>query len=104
MTDDSDPLHEPGKRRRPFWVWAAAFMWLIALLILLEYTLSSFAEYEPQAGVLAGALGFGLLLAGLIIILVRSTAGYTTQTPLARPNRPTSTSPQTQSKEEHHDG
>lgn len=58
-------------RRRSCSSWMAWFLWGIVLFILLEYALSSFSEHEPQAGLLAGALFLGLLMAGLILEFVK---------------------------------
>lgn len=53
--------------RRPLYQWLAWFVWLVVLGILAEFALTSFAEHETQAGVLAAALLAGILLAGLIV-------------------------------------
>ncbi len=58
-------------RRRPLYEWLLWLVWLIALALLLEFALSSIAEYEPQAATLSGALFVGLLIAGLIVWFVR---------------------------------
>ncbi|QPC84475.1 hypothetical protein G4Y79_08890 [Phototrophicus methaneseepsis] len=62
-------------RRRPLAAWMGWLLWLLMLGILLEYALTSFGEYEPQAGILAGALFCGLLLAGAIIGFVQTAEG-----------------------------
>ena len=68
------PDHEHGSERltiriskRPLYQWLAWFVWLIVLGILAEFALTSFAEHETQAGILAAALLAGVLLAGLIV-------------------------------------
>lgn len=58
-------------RRRSVREWLALILWLTALLVLLEFTISSRYEREGQAAVLAGALFVGLLLAGLIVQVMR---------------------------------
>lgn len=58
-------------RRRTASEWLAWGLWLLSLAILLEYTWSSFVEGETQATVLAGALFFGLLAAGVIVNIMR---------------------------------
>lgn len=58
-------------RRRPCASWMAWFLWLVALAILLEFSLSSFAEREPQPGVVAGGMFLALLMAGLIIEITK---------------------------------
>ncbi|MBN8639566.1 MAG: hypothetical protein J0M07_29885, partial [Anaerolineae bacterium] len=60
-------------RRRTASEWLAWGLWLLSLAILLEYTWSSFVEGETQATVLAGALFFGLLAAGVIVNFNHST-------------------------------
>jgi hypothetical protein len=69
----STPAQEPEPeitiriRRRPLYEWLFWLIWLILLAILSEFTLGSFAEQEPQAGITAGALFVCLLVAGLIV-------------------------------------
>ncbi|MBK8027225.1 MAG: hypothetical protein IPK19_39000 [Chloroflexi bacterium] len=58
-------------RRRSTAEWLAWVLWIVLLAVLLEYSLGSFAEYEQQAGILAGALFVGLLIAGVIIHFMR---------------------------------
>jgi hypothetical protein len=72
-SDDHDKpkFHTVRIRRRPLYEWLLWLVWLIALALLLEFVLSSLAEYERQAATLAGALFVGLLLAGLIVWFVR---------------------------------
>ena len=59
-------------RRRSVVEWLAWLIWLVALIILGEYTLSSIAEQEPQASVLAAAMCGSLLLAGIIVEVIKS--------------------------------
>lgn len=59
-------------RRRTLAEWLAWLIWLVALIILGEYTLSSIAEQEPQASVLAAAMCGSLLLAGIIVEVIKS--------------------------------
>lgn len=59
-------------RRRPFTSWILWFLWFLTLLILLEFTVTSFDEREPQAGIIAGALFFGILLAGFIVEIIKT--------------------------------
>jgi hypothetical protein len=59
-------------RRRSAREWLSGFSWLILLIVLLEYTLRSLDEHEPQAAVLAGALFLGLLIAGIVFQIVCS--------------------------------
>ena len=58
-------------RRRPCASWMAWFLWLVALAILLEFSLASFAEREVQPGVVAGGMFVVLLMAGLIIEITK---------------------------------
>lgn len=68
----SDEQVAAWKPARPLWVWSAISTWVMVLAILLEYTLASLAELEPQAAILAGAIFIGLLMAGIITLLVRT--------------------------------
>ncbi len=77
-----------SRRTRPLWGWAALFAWLVFLAILLEYALSSFAEVEPQAGILAIAIFFGFLVAGIIAILVHNVSGHFLSEDVSGPNTP----------------
>lgn len=58
-------------RREPLYVWLARLVWLIGLIVLLEYALASRQEREPQAAITAGALFLVILLAGVITEIVR---------------------------------
>ncbi len=59
-------------RRYTFAEWCGWIIWLMALGILLEYAITSFAEDERQAGVVAGVIAFGLLLAKIIIEVMKT--------------------------------
>ncbi len=58
-------------KREPLHVWLARLLWLICLVLLLEYALQSHHEREPQAAITAGALCLVLLVAGIIVEVVR---------------------------------
>ncbi len=71
-------------RRRSFAEWCGWLIWLIMLGILVEYGITSISEEEPQAGILAGVIAFGLLFAGIIVELMKSVdlrSEYDTQPP-----------------------
>ena len=103
MTNDPN-RHEPSTsggnyrwlrlRRRTPSEWLAWVLWLILLAVLLEYTLTSFAEYDPQAGVLAGALLGGLLIAGVIVNLMRGVDAQSRYRYRSEPIVQTTTSPE----------
>lgn len=59
-------------RRYTFAEWCGWIIWLITLGILLEYALTSFAEDERQAGIVAGVIAFGLLLAKIIVEVMKN--------------------------------
>ena len=59
-------------RRYTFAEWCGWIIWIIALGILLEYALTSFAEDERQAGIVAGVIAFGLLLAKIIVEVMKN--------------------------------
>jgi hypothetical protein len=63
-------------RRRSLAEWLAWLLWLMTLIIVLEYSLTSFREHERQAGILAGAMFIGLLLAGIIIEVIKNVEIY----------------------------
>lgn len=69
---DNTRYHILRIRRRSLAAWMGWLIWLIALVILLEYAIASFREHEQQAGIIAGAIFVGLLIAGIIIEVVRS--------------------------------
>lgn len=77
MKHSSSPPDQQGNhrlirlRRRAISEWLALLIWLVLLVILLEYALTSLYEHETQAAILAGALGIGLLVAGIIIQFMR---------------------------------
>ncbi|MBX3085491.1 MAG: hypothetical protein KF716_27900 [Anaerolineae bacterium] len=52
--------------------WSGWIIWLLALGILFEFAITSLAEDEPQAGILAGVIAFGLLLAKIIVEVMKS--------------------------------
>lgn len=58
-------------KREPLYVWLTRLLWLIGLVLLLEYALQSHHEREPQAAITAGALWLVLLVAGVIVEVVR---------------------------------
>ncbi len=71
-------------RRRSFTEWCGWLIWLIMLGILVEYAITSLSEDEPQAGILAGVIALGLLLAGIIVEFMKSVdlrSEYDTQPP-----------------------
>lgn len=59
-------------RRYSFAEWCGWIIWLITLGILLEYAITSFAEDERQAGIVAGVIAFGLLLAKIIVEVMKN--------------------------------
>ena len=72
-------------RRRPLYEWLLWLVWLILLAILGEFTLGSFAEQEPQAGITAGALFVCLLVAGLIVWAMQRAESHSPYRPPAPP-------------------
>ena len=70
----SQPRKSPDKsrfftvriRRKPLYEWLLWGLWLLVLVVLLEFTLASRREYEWQAATLAGALLLILLLGGVV--------------------------------------
>ena len=58
-------------RRRSLAEWCGWLIWLIMLGILLEYAVTSMAEDERQAGILAGVIALGLLFAGIIVEVMK---------------------------------
>lgn len=58
-------------RRRSLAEWCGWLIWLIMLGILTEYAIASIAEDEHQAGVLAGVIALGVLLAGIIVEVMK---------------------------------
>jgi Na+/H+ antiporter NhaD/arsenite permease-like protein len=58
-------------KREPLYIWLARLLWLICLIILLEYAVQSHYEREPQAAISAGALCLVLFVAGVIVEVVR---------------------------------
>lgn len=71
-TTRDERWHIVHVRRRSLLEWLAWLIWLGSLVILSEYALSSIAEQEPQASVLAGAMCGSLLLAGIIVEVIKS--------------------------------
>lgn len=68
---DRQLWHHFYVRRRSLAEWLMWLIWLVILLILLDYSLVSFIEDEPQAGILSGAIFMGLLLAGMVVEVVK---------------------------------
>ena len=66
--DDADYIHI---KREPLYVWLSRLVWVILLILLLEYAFKSHVEREPQATITASALAIFLLVAGVIIEVVR---------------------------------
>lgn len=66
-----DDSHYIRIKREPLHVWLGRLVWLICLVVLLEYALQSRQEREPQAAITAGALCLFLLIAGVIVEIVR---------------------------------
>ena len=66
--------------------WSGWIIWLLALGILFEFAITSLAEDEPQAGILAGVIALGLLLSKIIVEVMKSidlSSKYTdTQPPI----------------------
>ncbi|WP_162909674.1 hypothetical protein [Aggregatilinea lenta] len=55
----------------PLYVWLARLTWVIILIVLLEFDVTSWQEREPHAAILATALLIVLLLAGILVEVVR---------------------------------
>lgn len=66
--DDADYIHI---KREPLRVWLGRLIWVILLILLLEYAFKSYQEREPQAMITASALATFLLTAGVIVEVVR---------------------------------
>jgi hypothetical protein len=69
---DTRRYHVFRLRRRSLAEWLAWLVWFVLLIVFLEYAITSFAEYERQAAIVAGAIFVGLLAAGIIIEVVKS--------------------------------
>lgn len=59
-------------RRRSLIEWCGWLVWLIALGILTEYAITSVAEDERQAGILAGIIALGVLFAGIVVEIMKN--------------------------------
>jgi archaellum biogenesis protein FlaJ (TadC family) len=69
-----DPLYYTFRlRRRSFAEWCGWFLWLLAIGILVEFAVTSMAEYERQAGIVAAVIALGLLFAGIIVEVMRTS-------------------------------
>ncbi len=58
-------------RRKPLYERLLWGLWLLLLLVLLEFTLASRRDYEWQAATLAGALFLILLVGGAVAGVIR---------------------------------
>jgi hypothetical protein len=66
-----DDTHYIRIKREPLYVWLGRLIWLICMVVLLEYALQSRQEREPQAAITAGALCLFLFIAGVLVEVVR---------------------------------
>jgi 4-hydroxybenzoate polyprenyltransferase len=53
-------------RRRPLHVWLSWLLWGLALVVSLEYAVTSLYEHEIQAAVIAGLVFIFLMGGGLV--------------------------------------
>jgi uncharacterized iron-regulated membrane protein len=58
-------------RRRRWWFWALAGLWLLLELLLLQTALASVAEGEPRAATISGIAAIVLAAAGVLLWLRR---------------------------------
>ncbi|HOA25634.1 MAG: hypothetical protein WBH90_08770 [Aggregatilineales bacterium] len=78
MTDNSGAARstesepKPGDRNHLSWRgWLVLAMWVVVLIIFLEYAVRSVQEREIQAAVIAGIVFVFLLLGGLVLLTLR---------------------------------
>ena len=69
--DSDTQYHNVRIRRRTTAEWCLWLLWLITLVVLAEFALTSFAEHERQAGILASMLALGWLLGGVIVEVMK---------------------------------
>ena len=63
--------HNLRIRRRTSAEWCLWLLWLITLIVLAEFAITSFAEHERQAGILASVLAVGWLCGGIIVEVMK---------------------------------
>lgn len=72
IPNDGEPKYITIRIRRRAWCERLGWLlWLIFLLMLLEFALASGREYETQAAVISWITFFCLLLGGLAVAYVR---------------------------------
>ena len=52
-------------RKRPWWYWLVAVVWLALVLFFLNFGLASSAELEPQATLIAYVIAVVLIIVGI---------------------------------------
>ncbi|MFP3852936.1 MAG: hypothetical protein ACLFWD_01440 [Anaerolineales bacterium] len=57
-------------RKRPWWMWALAGLWLLAEIFILQTAIASHWEFEPQAAAINWVI-FALLLGGGVGLWIR---------------------------------
>jgi hypothetical protein len=68
---DNKNLYNIKIRRRPWWMWLLAALWLVVEVFFLQCALASPAEHEPRATLIFWVLFAVIAVAGALIWILR---------------------------------
>lgn len=60
------------ERKRPFWIWPLALLWLVAEVVMVQTAVASMWEFESKAAMFSWVIFVVLLaLGGMVWVLAR---------------------------------